>query len=115
MIIGEVIDTLRKKNLTTVTFARKLATGIATAPVIACLLTLTFFSCNKVLSVILLTVSLTAMGAMYSGFLTNHIDIANNFAGTLMGLTNTFATIPGIVGPVFVGVITHNDVSIIKL
>lgn len=48
---------------------------------------------------------------MFCGFLSNHIDIAPNFAGTLMALTNTVATIPGIVVPVFVGQLTAVDVS----
>ncbi|KAK9752658.1 hypothetical protein QE152_g4023 [Popillia japonica] len=63
------------------------------------------------MSVILLTIALTCIGAMYSGHMTNHIDIANNYAGTLMGLTNTIGTIPGIVGPVFVGAMTNVDPS----
>ena len=29
----------------------------------------------------------------------NHIDIAPRFAGMLMGIGNTFGTLPGIIGP----------------
>jgi len=32
--------------------------------------------------------------------------------GTLMGLTNTFATLPGFIGPAVVGAITYRNVSI---
>ncbi len=40
-----------------------------------------------------------ALGAFVTGgFAVNHMDIAPNQAGRLMGITNTFATIPGIVG-----------------
>ena len=35
--------------------------------------------------------------------------------GTLMGLTNTFATIPGILGPEVVGWLTQHDVSLIYI
>lgn len=49
---------------------------------------------------------------MFSGFLSNHIDIAPNFAGTLMAITNTAATIPGIIVPIFVGRITHGNVGL---
>lgn len=48
---------------------------------------------------------------MFCGFLSNHIDIAPNYAGTLVAITNTVATIPGIVVPVFVGKLTETDVS----
>lgn len=40
-----------------------------------------------------------ALGAFVTGgFSVNHMDIAPNHAGKLMGITNTFATIPGIIG-----------------
>ncbi len=40
-----------------------------------------------------------AVGAFVTGgFAVNHMDIAPNDAGKLMGITNTFATIPGIIG-----------------
>lgn len=56
-------------------------------------------------------IGITAIGGMFCGFLGNHIDLAPNFAGTLMALTNTAATLPGIIVPVFVGQITHGNVS----
>lgn len=112
LLIGRVLDHFKSKQKITTTFARRCATIIASAPVIACLLGLCFIPCQKVVAVILLTIALTAMGGMYSGFMSNHIDIANNYAGTLMGMTNTLATIPGIVGPLFVGSLTHADVCI---
>jgi ACS family sodium-dependent inorganic phosphate cotransporter len=41
----------------------------------------------------------TALGAFVTGgFAVNHMDIAPRHAGTLMGLTNTAGTIPGIIG-----------------
>lgn len=48
---------------------------------------------------------------MFCGFLSNHIDIAPAYAGTLMALTNTAATLPGIIVPLFVAEITHGNVS----
>ena len=47
-----------------------------------------------------------AVGAFVTGgFAVNHMDIAPNHAGKLMGLTNTFATIPGIIGVIVSGYI----------
>jgi ACS family sodium-dependent inorganic phosphate cotransporter len=41
----------------------------------------------------------TALGAFVTGgFGVNHMDIAPKYAGTLMGLTNTAGTIPGVIG-----------------
>lgn len=54
---------------------------------------------------------ITSIGGMFCGFLSNHIDIAPNYAGTLMAITNTAATLPGIIMPLFVGAVTHGNVS----
>lgn len=58
-----------------------------------------------------MAIGITTIGGMFCGFLSNHIDIAPNYAGTLMAITNTSATLPGIIVPVFVGVMTHGNVS----
>ena len=34
-------------------------------------------------------------GTMFAGVFSNHTDIASNYAGLLMGITNMSATIPG--------------------
>lgn len=83
----------------------------ASIPPAICLISVTYVGCNTDLAVALLTLGTMFIGGMYSGFLSNHIDIAPPFAGTLMGISNTFATIPGIVVPSFVGYMTHGNVS----
>ena len=41
----------------------------------------------------------TALGAFVTGgFAVNHMDIAPKYAGTMMGITNTAGTIPGVIG-----------------
>ena len=40
---------------------------------------------------------------MFSGVFSNHADLAPNFAGTLMAVTNMVATVPGVVVPALVG------------
>ena len=47
-----------------------------------------------------------ALGAFVTGgFAVNHMDIAPRHAGTLMGITNTAGTIPGIIGVFVSGLI----------
>jgi ACS family sodium-dependent inorganic phosphate cotransporter len=47
-----------------------------------------------------------ALGAFVTGgFVVNHMDIAPRHAGTLMGITNTAGTIPGIIGVYVSGLI----------
>ncbi|XP_055689170.1 sialin-like [Lutzomyia longipalpis] len=44
----------------------------------------------------------------WSGFIVNPLDIAPNHASVILGISNTFATIPGIVSPLLTGVITSD-------
>ena len=55
-------------------------------------------------------IAIMALGSALSagstgGFAVNHMDIAPKHAGTLMGITNTAGTIPGIVGVFLSGMI----------
>jgi ACS family sodium-dependent inorganic phosphate cotransporter len=56
-------------------------------------------------AVILATLSLAGTGMGTGGFATNHLDVAPRYAGILMGLSNTFATLPGIVGVAATGLV----------
>ncbi|XP_045585411.2 putative inorganic phosphate cotransporter isoform X2 [Procambarus clarkii] len=112
MLLANILDALRSRKVITTTFARKLATFIASMPPAICLIGVTYVGCNTDLAVALLTLGTMFVGGMYSGFLSNHIDIAPPFAGTLMGITNTFATLPGIIVPSFVGYMTHGNQTV---
>lgn len=76
-----------------------------------CFVGVSFAGCDRQAAVALMTLGTMFIAGMYCGFLSNHIDIASNYAGTLMALTNTAATIPGFIVPVFVGEMTHGNVS----
>ena len=56
-------------------------------------------------AVAIATVSLAGTGMGTGGFAVNHIDVAPRYAGILMGLSNTFGTIPGIIGVAATGFI----------
>ncbi|KAK0146018.1 Sialin [Merluccius polli] len=68
-----------------------------------------YTGCNYVLAVGFLTLSSSLGGLSASGFNINHLDIAPSYAGILLGITNTFATIPGMVGPVIARALTKNN------
>ena len=74
-----------------------------------CLVCISFLDCTQQMAAVALlcgTVGLS--GVAFSGYMINHGDIAPLFAGTLFGLTNVAATVPGIVAPYVVGAITPN-------
>ena len=67
-----------------------------------------YLSDNKIKAVFFLTLTVGLNGLAIPGFAINHIDIAPRFAGVLMGITNTAATIPGFVGPQLAKALTPN-------
>lgn len=75
-----------------------------------CLIGVSYVGKDRFLAVTLMTIGGTCIGGMYCGFLANHIDIAPNYAGTLVSITNFFATIPGLTISVIVGKLTDGNV-----
>lgn len=111
IVVSKSLDTARSAEKISTTVARKIATLISSVIPICCLTALCFIGCNRMAAVIIAGIAVTSKGAMFSGFLSNHIDLSANFAGILVAITNTLATIPGITVPFFVGKLTHSDVS----
>ena len=61
----------------------------------------------------MLTFSIIIGGAIFVGHLTNQNDLAPNYAGILMGITNTPGTISAFILPALVGALTEQGVNII--
>ena len=55
----------------------------------------------------LVTIALGGVAFGVAGFAVNHLDIAPQYAGILMGLSNTFAQLPGIIGVALTGYIVQ--------
>jgi ACS family sodium-dependent inorganic phosphate cotransporter len=53
---------------------------------------------TPVQAIVLVTMSVACNGFGTGGFAANHLDVAPRYAGILMGISNTMATIPGIIG-----------------
>ncbi|KAL6258390.1 hypothetical protein P5V15_010348 [Pogonomyrmex californicus] len=112
MILSKILATLQEKGMITVTISRKIGTLFASLIPMICLIQVSYIGCDRTKAVVLMTIAVTCIGGMYSGFLANHIDIAPNFAGSLVAITNFVATIPGFVVPIFVGKLTHGNQTI---
>lgn len=69
------------------------------------------FLLDPVYSVVLLTVGVGIGAFSLSGFTVNHLDIAPKYASILMGISNTFGSMPGIVSPLLTGFIVTTPVS----
>lgn len=67
-----------------------------------------YAGCQRYVTVALFTIGMGFMGTFYSGLKVNNLDLAPNYAGVLMAITNGIGGITGIIAPYIVGVITPN-------
>ncbi|KAF2367680.1 Major facilitator superfamily [Trinorchestia longiramus] len=104
-----LMDMLTKNKTLTILSVRRIAMGIATFVPALALIGMCFIGCNRVWAIVILCVAVSACGASYSGHMCSHVDLAPCYAGILMGLSNTFATLPGFISPALTGVITNDN------
>jgi len=71
-----------------------------------------YSGCDYLLTIALLCLAVGSNGCHYAGFMCVHIDMASNYAGTLLGITNCAANFMGFVAPNVAGNIVegHSDV-----
>lgn len=105
-------DLLNKRRVTTLTTSRKLWNSVSMWGAAAGLFGLGCMHHHTVVTSITLYVAIVAIGCTTNaGFNINHIDLSANYAGLLMGITNTAASTGGIVAPLLVGFIIDDPAS----
>ncbi|KAK7471778.1 hypothetical protein BaRGS_00035600 [Batillaria attramentaria] len=106
---GILADTLRCRFGIATGTVRKLFTCGAFA-IQAIFMVAAGYVMTKAAAITCLTIAVGIGGFAWSGFSVNHLDVAPQFASILMGLSNTFATLPGIISPALTGaVVTDQD------
>lgn len=102
-IAGNIADRMITRGMD-VTFVRKLMQTIAFGGLSICLFLIPMVeSAWAAIGILCLGKVFSAAGI--GGYGVNHMDIGPKYAGSLMGITNTAATIPGIVGVFISGLI----------
>lgn len=102
-------DLLNKRKITSLTVSRKMWNTISMWGGAVGLATLGFVEDAKY--TIVMYVFIVAIGCTSNvGFNINHLDLSPNYAGLLMGITNTLASSGGVIAPLFVGIIVENPV-----
>ncbi|KAJ8384965.1 hypothetical protein AAFF_G00196310 [Aldrovandia affinis] len=105
---GVMADNLLEREILSITAVRKIFTLTGLLLPAAFLVAVGFAGCSGVLAVTFLTLSTSLGGTSAAGVFINQIDIAPRYAGVLLGITNTFGTIPGVVAPIAVGYLTKD-------
>lgn len=105
-------DVLRKKGIMSTTAIRKFFNTAAAVVPALLLIGMPLAGCDRVWSVALLSLAGAALGVREVGFMVTHIDMSPDFAGTLLGVTNTIGNLPGFLMPYVAGVLTSEENSI---
>jgi len=104
---GQLADLLRSKWQISTTHVRKAFTcGAFLAQTIFMLSSA--YTQSVAAAVICLTIAVGFGGFAWSGFSVNQLDIAPQYASVIMGISNTVATLPGIISPSITGFIVQN-------
>lgn len=108
-----VADTLNRRQVTTLTVSRKAWNTVSMWSGAAGLAGLGYL--NDTTTTITLYVLIVAVGCTTNaGFNINHMDLSPNYAGLLMGITNTAASSGGIIAPLLVGFLVDDPVKPLK-
>lgn len=103
-------DFLNKRKITTLTMSRKIWNTVSMWGGTVGLIVLGFIEDAHL--TIIVYVFIVAIGcSSNAGFNINHMDLSPNYAGLLMGITNTAAASGGIIAPLFVGLIVDDQVE----
>ncbi|CAG0892873.1 unnamed protein product [Darwinula stevensoni] len=96
-------DGFRSRNLLSTGTTRRLFNTFAFWVSGFSLLGVSWVGRNRTAAMSFMTLGMGFNALAQSGYNVNHIDIAPNHAGFLLGVTNCFATLPGILSPLATG------------
>jgi nitrate/nitrite transporter NarK len=102
---GWLADTLIARGLAVGTVRKSMQTAAFTLGAIS--LVTVPAAHSPAMAVALLTLAASSNGIGSAAFGVNHLDVAPTYAGILMGISNTFATVPGIIGVAATGMIVQ--------
>ncbi|XP_059615082.1 putative inorganic phosphate cotransporter isoform X2 [Phlebotomus argentipes] len=109
-VFSYLADVLSRREVIPLSVSRKLFNSIGHLIPMFALVALGYVTKDNVdLAVGLLTIAVGINSATYLGFQVNHIDLAPNHAGVLMGITNGAANVMSIIAPLLVGFVVQDS------
>ena len=110
IICGALATYVRSKDVSSEIIRKSFNTLGHIAPALG-LVGLSFSGCDSRLVMFWFCLSVMLNGASNSGFQVNHAELTSNYAGTLMGVTNTAANMAGFMAPYVTGLVIDGNVS----
>jgi len=111
-LFSYMADSLRNRKILNSTQTRKIFNSIGFMGPACALIGASYTGCNRNATFALITVCTGLNGAIYSGFHVNHVDLAANYSGILMAITNTAANLNGFLAPYIIGLIVTTEGSV---
>ncbi|EEB14003.1 sialin, putative [Pediculus humanus corporis] len=109
VITSYLADYFRKTNKLTTTATRKIFTSFAVIVPGFLMIIQVYFGYDKIASIVIFTLALTVNGGVTAGYLSNGLDIAPNYSGTIFGLANTLSSLGGFLSTLMVGTLTQDN------
>ena len=72
------------------------------------------FMRDRTSALIVMILAVSTSGASYPGYSANCLDICPRYTGVLYSLSNTFATIPGVIAPILAGIIVGTPPTFVE-
>ncbi|KAJ2948840.1 hypothetical protein O0L34_g5766 [Tuta absoluta] len=110
--LGYLSDLAIRKNWFSITTSRKISNSVGQFGPALFLIGLAYAPPGNVaaaVAMLIITVGLNA--GHYTGFLLVHIDMSQNFAGVMMGITNCIANVTGIIAPLVAGILLKDETN----
>jgi MFS family permease len=112
MAFGFASDIVERKRLLSRTVSRKAFEATALIGAAVFMAIVPAVGCNQISVIVLLILAMIVLGLISGGDAPIVVDIAPDYSGSLYGFTNAFASLPGFLAPLFVGlVLDGTDVS----
>ncbi|XP_063903812.1 sialin [Zophobas morio] len=109
VIASYLADRLRRSGRLSTTVTRKAFTTFAVLTPAFLMIVEAFLGQDPVVTVVVFTASLFFNGAVTAGYLSNGLDIAPNFSGTIFGMANTLSSFGGWLSTKIVAILTEEE------
>ncbi|XP_073985227.1 putative inorganic phosphate cotransporter isoform X4 [Rhodnius prolixus] len=111
MMFSFLLDELITHKKISIATARKIGNTIGQIGPAIALCFVGYASCDPFLTLAILSIGLGVNGAIYSGYVANHIDISPNYVCILVAMTTFIATGIGFIAPVLASYALYGEIT----
>lgn len=107
LLMASVADYVVRKGIASTNFVRKFWNSMSGFGYTLGLIGVCLSGCNSTMNVAFFMLSIAVGGFAYCGYMLSHLDLSPEYAGTLMGVSNTISNLTGFLAPLVVGALTE--------